>query len=178
MALPSRPARESPEEGYYSGLRSGSEVPTACPSQLFKVWQRGRVWYQWNADSLLVGLVPLASSEPLSPTLSVAFSSFTTCRMEELARRCFKGLSPFSLWQPWLCKCRAVTLATAPFQVTGGGDAVPDLCWRLHSVCLAGTFNSSNESLKWWDKKITASHKTSLLFEWNERKRGVRMIEG
>lgn len=113
MALPSRPARESPEEGYYSGLRSGSEVPTACPSQLFKVWQRGRVWYQWNADSLLVGLVPLASSKPLSPTLSVAFSSFTTCRMEELARRCFKGLSPFSPWQPWLCKCRAVTLATA-----------------------------------------------------------------
>lgn len=125
MALPSRPqhraGRESPEEGYYSGLHSGSEVPTACPSQLFKVWQCGRVWYQWNADSLLVALVPLTSSQPLSlahpSSLSFAFSGFTTCRMEELARRCFKGLSPFSLWQPWLCKCRAVTLATALIQL-------------------------------------------------------------
>lgn len=109
MAPPSRPrrgdARENPEEGYYSGLHSGSEVPTACPSQLFKVWLCGRVRYQWNADSLLV--LPLSPSHPPSrslpsPSLSLsfrltfAFSGFTTCRMQELARRCFKGSSPFS----------------------------------------------------------------------------------
>lgn len=73
MAQPSRPqrrpARESPEEGHYSGLHSGSEVPTARPSQLFKVWLCGRVWYQRSADSLLVALVPLTSSQLLSPSL-------------------------------------------------------------------------------------------------------------
>lgn len=85
----------------------------------------------------------------LSPLLSVTFSSLTTERTEELARRCFKGLSPFSLWQPWLSKCRAVTLATALIPLhfkPGGGDAAPD----QHSLLCAprSHFITSTESLK------------------------------
>lgn len=129
-------------------------MPTACPSQLFKVWQCGRVWYQWNADCLLAALVPLTSSQllhllhSLPLCLSLAFSSFTTCRKGELARRCFKGLSPFSHWQPWLCKCRAVTLATALIPL----HFKPQEVGLLFLVCsLANIVRTSLalQSLKW-----------------------------
>lgn len=68
------------------------------------------------------------------------------------SQKVFQGLEPFQPLTTMAVQMQSCDLGNssypAPFQVTGGGDAVPDLCWRLHSVCLAGTFNSSNESLK------------------------------
>lgn len=141
MAVPSRPqcraARESPEEGYYSGLHSGSEVPTACPSQLFKVWLFGRVWYQWNADSLLVALVPLTSSQPLSPCLSSSLSLFRLQQFHHMqnggaSQKVFQGLEPFQPLTTMAVQMQSCDLGNssypAPFSNHGRrGDVVPDL---------------------------------------------------
>lgn len=64
--------------------------------QSVTVWQ-GLVSVKCRLPSSCPYAYPPNCSLVLSPTLCFAFSCFTTCRMEELARRCFKGLSPFSL---------------------------------------------------------------------------------
>lgn len=70
----------------------------------------------------------LSSQLLLSLSLRVCFalSGFTTYRMEELARRCFKGLSPFSLLTSVAVQMLLRDLGNdshpAPFQTTGGGN--------------------------------------------------------
>lgn len=121
----------SPEEVHYSGPHSGSDVPKVCPSQLFKVWPRGRVWYQRNADSLSYPPSHFLSHSAF-PSLFSAFSSFTTCRKEQLARRCFKGLEPFQPLTTMAVQMQSCDLGNssypAPFQSTEEGDVAPGLC--------------------------------------------------
>lgn len=101
MALPSRlqcrAARESPEEEYYSGLHSVSEVPTACPSQLFRVWLCGRVWYQCNADSLRVALTPIfpTAVSPSLPLCLFRLKQFHHIQNGGAGQEVFQGLGSF-----------------------------------------------------------------------------------
>lgn len=119
MAQPSRPqcraARESPEERYYSGLHSVSEVPMACPSQLFRVWLCGRVWYQWNADSLRVALMPtLQTARSFSLPLYVLPSAVSPhAEWRSWPEGVSRAWVLSAFWQPWWCKYSTVTLATA-----------------------------------------------------------------
>lgn len=120
--------------------------------------------------------LPLSLSHPSSS--SFFYSLFPSASLlqfhymqnwGERARRSFKGLSPFSLWQPWLCKCGAVTLATAliPLDLKPRKEgmllliyALPN-CVCLHLIIPDGISIERN-------KEITQHLKRHrMFFDWN-----------
>lgn len=127
MALPSRlqrrAARESPEEEHYSGLHSVSEVPTACPSQLFRVWLCGRVWYQWNADSLSVALTPIFPTARFLPLCLFRLKRFHHIQNGGAGQEVFQGLGSFQAFDKRGCANAAPWPWQRPHQTTEGvGD--------------------------------------------------------
>lgn len=127
MALPSRlqfrAARESPEEEHYSGLHSVSKVPTACPSQLFRVWLCGKVWYQWNADSLSVALTPIFQTARSLPLCLFRLKRFHHIQNGGAGQEVFQGLGSFQDFDKRGCANAAPWPWQRPHQTTeGGGD--------------------------------------------------------
>lgn len=90
-------------------------------------------------------LPPLSLSLSFPLYVCFALSSFTTYRMEELARRCFKGSGPFSLFTSVAVQMLLRDLGNsshpAPFQTAGGGD-------DQHSPHLAVTNEEVKKRLK------------------------------
>lgn len=161
MALPSRlqrgAARESPEEEYYSGLHSVSEVPTACPSQLFRVRLCGRVWYQWNADSLRVALTPIfPTAVSLSlPRCRFRLKQFPHIQKGGAGQEVFQGLGSFQ-----------------PFDKRGCANAAPwpwqQLSSRSASNCRTRRWSTlTNEEVKIKNTSIGRSE-AKMLEEWGQ----------